>query len=657
MRFPGQIGAGRDRGRWLVPLFLLIGVLAPTACVLWFLNVAVDNQRDASRRKLSDAYRGQLTLLRDRADGWWERRAGALDKAGGTGHRLSWPAGARDGDAPAVFERLVVGGLADSAVVLDASGSPAYPSIAVPAAADAAYNRPDWRAARALEGWGDFAGAATAYEAIAKGEQDIGLAARAAQAYIRCLARSDKNAALRAVEEHFTSGPLMRGAGLDGRLIAADEQLLALHIMGAADRRYAAALARLHGLVADYAGAPLPSTQRLFLMDELGAPGFPTYEAERLAARVAEGAGQPFRAAGEATLRPAGIPGLWQFMPPGGRVVALYRTATVVSAMQQLGNGLDARLTVCPPLAGESACPTSGAESLPAGSRLPGWQLALSPKGAPLDEIARRQTVSYVWVGFLAIAVVAISAAVAAQAFRRQWRLARLKTDLVAAVSHELKTPLSSMRLLVDALLEEDRPDARKTREYLELIARENLRLSRLIENFLTFSRLERNRQRLEFAPTQPESVIHATLEAFAERLPGETGGPETSVEPGLPAVRADKDALVTALLNLLDNAYKYTPGERQIVLRAFREGRVVVFAVEDNGIGIAPRERKRIFRRFYQVDRRLARESGGCGLGLSIVDAIVKAHGGRVRVSSEPGKGSVFAFALPCAEAERGAA
>jgi signal transduction histidine kinase len=213
------------------------------------------------------------------------------------------------------------------------------------------------------------------------------------------------------------------------------------------------------------------------------------------------------------------------------------------------------------------------------------------------------------------------------------------------------------MRLLVDALLEEDRPDARKTREYLELIARENLRLSRLIENFLTFSRLERNRQRLEFAPTQPESVIHATLEAFAERLPGETGGPETSVEPGLPAVRADKDALVTALLNLLDNAYKYTPGERQIVLRAFREGRVVVFAVEDNGIGIAPRERKRIFRRFYQVDRRLARESGGCGLGLSIVDAIVKAHGGRVRVSSEPGKGSVFAFALPCAEAERGAA
>jgi signal transduction histidine kinase len=298
-----------------------------------------------------------------------------------------------------------------------------------------------------------------------------------------------------------------------------------------------------------------------------------------------------------------------------------------------------------------------GDELLPAGPRLPGWQFGLSPIGAPLDEMARRQTVSYVWIGFLAIAVVAISAAVAAQAFRRQWRMARLKTDLVAAVSHELKTPLSSMRLLVDALLDEDQPDGRKTRDYLELISRENSRLSRLIENFLTFSRLERNRQRLEFAPTPPDSVIQATLEAFAERLPGDNGRPEIHVETGLPAVRADRDALVTVLLNLLDNAYKYTPGEKRIAVRVFREGSAVAFAVEDNGIGIAPRERKRIFRRFYQVDRRLAREAGGCGLGLSIVDVIVRAHGGNVRVASEPGKGSTFAFSVPCAEVMRGAA
>jgi signal transduction histidine kinase len=131
----------------------------------------------------------------------------------------------------------------------------------------------------------------------------------------------------------------------------------------------------------------------------------------------------------------------------------------------------------------------------------------------------------------------------------------------------------------------------------------------------------------------------------------------EVSVSSGLPAVRADEDALVTVLLNLLDNAYKYTPSEKRIALRAYDTDNGVVFAVEDNGVGIAPREQKRIFRRFYQVDRRLAREAGGCGLGLSIVELIVKAHGGTIQVKSQPGKGSVFSVILPSATGRKGAA
>jgi signal transduction histidine kinase len=111
---------------------------------------------------------------------------------------------------------------------------------------------------------------------------------------------------------------------------------------------------------------------------------------------------------------------------------------------------------------------------------------------------------------------------------------------------------------------------------------------------------------------------------------------------------------LTTVLLNLLDNACKYTPAEKRIRLRAYRQDGRVAFAVEDNGIGIAPRERKRIFRRFYQVDRRLARETGGCGLGLSIVEFIVRAHGGEVTVESRPGAGSTFRVWLPCRPAAR---
>jgi two-component system, OmpR family, phosphate regulon sensor histidine kinase PhoR len=122
----------------------------------------------------------------------------------------------------------------------------------------------------------------------------------------------------------------------------------------------------------------------------------------------------------------------------------------------------------------------------------------------------------------------------------------------------------------------------------------------------------------------------------------------DVAIAADLPAVRADQDAMVTVLLNLLDNAYKYSPGEKRIALRAFHENRRVIFAVEDHGIGIAAGERKKIFRRFYQVDRSLSRDVGGCGLGLSIVEFIVRAHGGEVAVKSDPGKGSTFSVILP---------
>jgi signal transduction histidine kinase len=274
----------------------------------------------------------------------------------------------------------------------------------------------------------------------------------------------------------------------------------------------------------------------------------------------------------------------------------------------------------------------------------PEWQIAVPRPDS--TSAAQARAFPYLWVGFLAIAVVAVSSLIAGQALRRQWQIARLKTDLVAAVSHELKTPISSVRLLVDTLLEDEKPDATKTREYLELIARENLRLSRVIDNFLTFSRLERNRQKFEFGVTRPDAVVEGALESARERM--EACHLEVRVADGLPAVRADEDALVTVLLNLLDNAWKYTPGEKRIGVRAYREKGRVVFAVEDNGIGIAARERKKIFRRFYQVDRRLARESGGCGLGLSIVEFIVRAHGGSIDVKSQPGRGSTFSVAIP---------
>ncbi len=586
MRFRNPIaGARHDRGRWLLLLALLAGVLAPTACVLWFMHVAIDNQRDAARQKLTEAYRGQLTLLRGRVDAYWENRAGDLERE------------TREGAPAAIFERLVRRGV-DSAVILNVDGAVLYPRAVespMPVAEDES-TRGAWMAARSLESVGNFPAAATAYDSIAKTEADVSAAARAAQARIRCLVRNgDKQAAIQAVEENFTSGRLAGATDSDGRVIEADQQLMAMRLMSPQDRRYAGAVERLHKLVADYAGSGMPASQRLFLMEEAGTAQFATYGAEKLATRFLENG--RVRAEVKA-LEASGVPEVWKLTLPGARAIVLYRTATVIAAMRELSSGLNAAITLTPP---GGTAPAS-AESMPAGSSLPGWQMSLTPLTGESGEAARRQTMAVVWVGLLAIAVVAITALIAGQAFRRQWQLARLKTDLVAAVSHELKTPLSSMRVLVDALLDDANPGAQKTHEYLEMIARENLRLSRLIENFLTFSRLERNRQKFEFTSTRPDEVIQAVQDAVQERFRTPDCRLEVSVGRGLPALRADEDALVTVLLNLLDNAYKYTPGEKQIGLRAFlREGSVVFAAVEDNGIGIAPREQKRIFRRFYQ--------------------------------------------------------
>jgi signal transduction histidine kinase len=302
-----------------------------------------------------------------------------------------------------------------------------------------------------------------------------------------------------------------------------------------------------------------------------------------------------------------------------------------------------ARFAVSPPGAADAG------ESIAAGPMLPGWQISFSLlNNQTFDDAARRRRAAYLWAGYLAVAAIALTGLLAGQSLRRQARLARLKTDLVATVSHELKTPLASMRLLVETLLEDGFQDEKAAREYLEMIAGENLRLSRLIENFLTFSRMERGRQKFDFAKTTAEEVIQPAMLAMRERLREPERHVEVEVSPGLPPLWADQDALVTVLLNLLDNAYKYTGREKRISVRASCEDGRVVFAVTDNGIGIAPREQTRIFRRFYQVDRRLARETGGCGLGLSIVDFIVRAHGGAVKLESRPGEGSTFRVLLP---------
>ena len=622
--------AGHFWREWPV-LLLLAAVLLPAACVLWLMNRAMGDQRLAVRQKMADAYRSQLTLVRERLDSEWAAKSAALDASGRAGS-----------------------GMADGMILLDPAGLPVYPALVRLPQPDTTAMQPEWVRARQLEE-NDLPGAASAYAALGRSARDPSIAARAFQAAVRCLMQvNQREAAASLVMERFAGRRFEQASDLQGRLIAADELLLAIQVLRPADARRLTAAKRLRELLLDYENPGLPSTQRLFLMREmqsLSLPSnlirFPTLEAEELSARLLD-AEPKIRA--DAVLRLSALSGVWKLGLASGRVIAIYRTETARAQMRgflsRLGRQADVRAEIAAP--GEPIASDTAIQSVPAGARLPGWQLALVRTGPdPLDAVARKERDLYVWIGLLMTGAMVSLALIAARGVTRSLRLAGMRTDLVATVSHELKTPVSSMRLLVDTLLDDPVLDPRKTREYLQLIAREDVRLSQLIANFLAFSRMERNKYAFEFTSARVEDVVRAAVEAAGERFEQPDCKLLVEVAPHLPEIRADEGALVTALVNLLDNAYKYTSGEKEIALRAFSKNGSVCFEVSDNGVGIAPRDVKKIFRKFYQADRRLSRTGGGCGLGLAIVRFLVEAHGGTVRVSSQPGKGSTFTVAL----------
>jgi two-component system phosphate regulon sensor histidine kinase PhoR len=234
----------------------------------------------------------------------------------------------------------------------------------------------------------------------------------------------------------------------------------------------------------------------------------------------------------------------------------------------------------------------------------------------------------------------------------REAKLSRLKTDFVSLVSHELRTPLTSIRMFIETLALGRLKDPAQTQEVLQLLTRETERLSTLIERVLDWARIESGRKEYHREQLQVSQLVEEAVAAFrAQRL---DSGVELKVEvpATLPLVEADRHAVAGALLNLLQNAYKYSGKDKRITVSAVAEGKWVGLSVEDNGVGIAPRDRKRIFERFYRVDNLLTRKTEGSGLGLAITKRIIEAHGGRILVHSEVGKGSRFTLQLPVGKA-----
>jgi len=632
--------AGHYSDIWPVVLVLL-AVLIPALCLLWFMSEAMRNERLAARQKLADAYRSQLTAAQTKLERTWTAWLSELERL------------AQTAPASSAFARCVQSGGVDSVILFDQGGKIIYPNTPSGQATLTSEPGPEWKKASQCEYLRkDFVAAARLYQELAQGATNDNEAGRARQAEARCLLQAgQKESVIRLAGEVLADQRFQRAIDPQGRLIVANVELMALELITNRSSSVFQAIAhRLQARLLDYENPALAASQRLFLMKELRIMDptieFPTLAAEELAAQFQET--YP-TTPNDAVPLPSPVAGQWQVTTPGHRVVALLPSGKLLSKLQAFAvpDNLpqDVQFAVLPP----NAETDSAFVLTPAGSMLPGWRMALSLKKERfLDATAEHRRVVYLWTGLLTVAAMGVLTVLSLRLLRQHAALARLKNDLAATVSHELKTPLAAMRVLVDTLVDSDTFDQSRVREYLQLIARENERLSRLIHNFLTFSRMERRKHTFQFAPVPARQIIDSAVEAVRERFAAPDCRFEVRVDTDLPEMMADPDALTTALVNLLDNAWKYSENTKHIILRAGAQNGHIVFSVEDNGVGIALREQKRIFRRFYQVDQRLSRQGGGCGLGLSIVQFVATAHHGRASVESNPGRGSTFSISIP---------
>src|SRR5713101_1705375 len=350
---------------------------------------------------------------------------------------------------------------------------------------------------------------------------------------------------------------------------------------------------------------------------------------------------------------------VWQTSPD--RLVALvagerYLGQQWLSVLRPVMDRQSVRLALTdaeghPVLAQFSATSAQQATRSSAETQLP-WTLRVvgrDPQAELTQERNRRRLLLLAFT--LLFAFVLVGSYFIARAVTRELEVARLQSDFVSAVSHEFRTPLASLCQLSEMLTDGRVPSDTRRQEYYEGLRRASERLYRLVETLLDFGRMQAGAQQYRFELLEMGSFFRGVVEDFAQEA-GERGcRVDIAQHPHLPQVQADREALARALWNLLDNAVKYSPQNKTVWAKATCENGRVAISVSDKGLGIAPHEQKSIFKKFVRAASAEVAGARGTGLGLTMVEHIVAAHGGQVHVDSEAGIGSTFTILKPSAK------
>ena len=277
----------------------------------------------------------------------------------------------------------------------------------------------------------------------------------------------------------------------------------------------------------------------------------------------------------------------------------------------------------------------------------PGLALGIKLRGTTLAAIGQH----FFRSSFLTLAglslVLACGIALTYRNVSKEMALARLKSDFVSNVSHELRTPLSLIRLYAETLEMGRLTSPERYQEYYCIIRKESERLTALINNILDFSRIEAGRKEYDFRETDLRELVRNTLDSYRYQIEQHGFTYEEKIDE-VPPVRVDREAMARSLVNLVNNALKYSQDRKFIGVNLYRDNGSLKLEVVDHGIGIPHQEQSKIFEKFYRVGDPLVHNTKGSGLGLSLVRHIAQAHGGDVFVDSAPGQGSKFTITLP---------
>jgi signal transduction histidine kinase len=295
---------------------------------------------------------------------------------------------------------------------------------------------------------------------------------------------------------------------------------------------------------------------------------------------------------------------------------------------------------------------TPSAATIQAGPLLPLWTLSGRHEGTTIESLAQAQFRGSMALSTLVFCCLMLAIGLSLRAVARETKLAELKSGFVSNVSHEMKTPLSLIRVFAETLELGRVTEQPKLQEYYRVIHSESRRLTQLIDRVLDFASIEAGRKRYQFESTDLARLVSDAVKPYGDQIRSQGFSLDLQIEPALPLALVDGQTISQAVTNLIDNGLKYSTQVKEIRVRVYRAGTQIAIEVADKGIGIPESEHRRVFEKFYRVNNSLVHETKGSGLGLSLTKSIVEAHHGRIDLDSRPGGGSRFTVLLPACTA-----